>query len=475
MERVAAYADTDEPRELATLERELWTLLLALGRSLVALFLARQATRSRPAQYVHGGKQYRLCEERGGEIGTRFGKVPWCRPVGRLVGWRRQRCDLPVDRELGLSGGFSLGVILAVGRLCAQMAFANARGTFRETYEWAPSPRATLRMVDALGERARPFLDAAPPPEDDGDVLVIQVDGKGAPMISEVEYERRAQPRAKTLEATQRHQRRAQRRKHPRTRRTSGKKSKNAKVAVVGVIYTLRTTSNGVEGPIGKRMIATFESHDALFQWLLPQAIKRGYGTKRTLFLSDGSDHIWRGQQQYFPLAEACLDWYHVVEKFWDISASFFKAGSEAQKAWVGQMSEHLRYGRANAVLNDLRQRLATTAKTGPGNKWRRTQLGKTIAYLEEHAARLPYAEFRAHDWDIGSGAVEGAVRNLIGMRFDGPGMRWGRGRAERLLYLRCILLNDQWDAFVDYVSRESLTLGAQPIPAEPHTAKAAA
>jgi hypothetical protein len=48
------------------------------------------------------------------------------------------------------------------------------------------------------------------------------------------------------------------------------------------------------------------------------EADKRGYGTKRTIFLGDGSSHIWRLQAQYFPAAQACVDWYHVVEKLWE-------------------------------------------------------------------------------------------------------------------------------------------------------------
>jgi hypothetical protein len=273
-----------------------------------------------------------------------------------------------------------------------------------------------------------------------------------------------------------RHARRARRRETPRVRRTSGKKSKNAKVAVVGVLYTLKTTPDGMEGPIGKRVQATFESHDALFAWLHPQAVKRGYGRKRTLFIADGSEHIWRCQQQYFPDAEACLDWYHAVEKLWGVAACLFTAGSREQKAWVERQTDCLRHGWGAAVRAEMAARLDATPKTGPGNKWRRDQLRKTLDYFEAHVDRMRYADFRDHDWDIGSGAVEGAVRNLVGMRFDGPGMRWGRTRAERLLHLRCILLNRQWAEFAHSISNgEVLKLAAQPIPAQPHTAKAVA
>jgi hypothetical protein len=108
------------------------------------------------------------------EIGTRFGRVEFSRPVGKsLLGCGP--ADLPVNRELGLCSGFTLGTVAAMVRLCAILAFGTARGTFREFHEWAPSPRATLRMVDAAGGLARSFLDTASLPEDDGEILVYTI------------------------------------------------------------------------------------------------------------------------------------------------------------------------------------------------------------------------------------------------------------------------------------------------------------
>jgi hypothetical protein len=84
----------------------------------------------------------------------------------------------------------------------------------------------------------------------------------------------------------------------------------------------------------------------------------------------------------------------------------------------------------------------------------------------------MRYAELRCEDLDIGTGAVEGAVRNLVGMRLDGPGMRWGRDRAEMVLHLRCIVLNEQWEAFCSHLAGRALRLAPQPKPARTHDAK---
>ncbi|MFA4974899.1 MAG: hypothetical protein WC683_20035 [bacterium] len=477
-EAVRHWVDIDEPRALFETEQETWTRLLALGRALMALFLLRQASRPRAAEYTRDGLRFVVMPKaRTSEVGTRFGKVAFTRPVGRLNGQRRGACDLPVDRELGLCGGFSLGVVLGLSRLCTQMAFAAARETFAQAYEWMPSPRAVLRMVDAVGEKARAFLEGVAAPVDDGEVLVVQVDGRGAPMINDTEYRRRRQPHRSDRLALDRHARRQRRRAWPKKkRRAKGDKSKNAKLAVVGVLYTLRRTAQGMEGPICKRVYGTFESHEALFIWLRREADKRGYGRKETIFLADGCEHIWRLQLKYFPQAEACIDWYHVVEKVWLAGECLHREGSSELRDWVAKQTARLRRDSAHLVLHELRTELAAIPRTGPGSKGKRKRLRLVIRYFESHLPRMNYGSLRRRDLDIGTGAAEGAVRNLIAVRLDGPGMRWGRLRAEHVLHLRCILVNGLWDQFVAHLAAAGdLTLAAQPQLARPHNAKARA
>lgn len=472
-EAALKWADSGERRPFFAFEKELWTLLLAAGRALTVLFLARQVARARAVQYRFEGRAFSMSDKhRTTELGTRFGKVQFTRPVARQVSDHRARVDLPVERELGLCGGFSLGTVVGIVRLAAMMAFAQARHTFREFHEWAPSPRAALRMVDAVGAEAKPFLEQAPAPDDDGEVLVIQVDGRGAPMITPTERERRARPHEKRT-GTRRAQRRARRRAHPRPRRRQGDKSKNAKVAVVGVIYTLRKTRSGYEGPINKRLIGTFESHRALMRWLRQEADKRGYGRKRTLFLADGSEHIWREKDEFFPSAEGCLDWYHVVEKLWEVGRFLHADDSAALTRWVDARKKLLREGKIWQLIDGLAHLRRQVPNTGPGTKTKRQRLDNIILHFGEHADHMRYDRFREDGLDIGTGAVEGAVRNVIAMRLDGPGMRWGRERSELVLHLRCILVSGQWNDFVDYLARRNVTLRAQPIEASPHAAAA--
>ena len=473
-ENALAIARGTTTKSLHDIETSLWSALLALGRAMIALYLARVVARPRSIDYVRDGAKFVLAETTTSEIGTRFGKVVFARPVGRRVGWRRAACDRPIDRALGLCSGFSLATVLAVTRLCAQLAFVNARATFAQFCEWAPSQRSTLRMVDAVGAQARPFLEAAPAPEDDGEILVIQADGGAAPHIDLAELALRRQPHGPRT-GTARHRRRRRRQGRQRPRRAKGDKSKNGKVAFVGVIYTLgpRGDDGTREGPINKRICATFESHAELFKWLHHEAVKRGYGTKRTLFLSDGAEAIWDQQAIWFPKAEACIDWVHIVEKLWAAGRCLHREGSEDLAAWVAERVRHLREPSGAAkVITTLSAAYASVPKTGPGNKGKRKKLLEVLKHVAEHRHRMPYHELRSDDLDIGTGAGEGAVRNLVRMRLDGPGMRWSRGRSEYVLHLRCILLNGQWDDFATHLAhRGSVQLAATPTPTRAHNA----
>jgi len=134
------WAESNEKRLFHVFEGRLWSLLLACGRALVVLFLVRQVCRPRLATYLHDERQYQMDGVRTSLLGTLFGKVTFSRPVGRLVKWRCRAVDLPVDRELGLRGGFSLGVMLETVRLCAQMAFNSARESFPASARMGAEP-----------------------------------------------------------------------------------------------------------------------------------------------------------------------------------------------------------------------------------------------------------------------------------------------------------------------------------------------
>ena len=58
---VLTCAETEQRLSLWEFETKLWFLMLALGRALVGLFLARQAARPSAASYPQEGQHYQRC------------------------------------------------------------------------------------------------------------------------------------------------------------------------------------------------------------------------------------------------------------------------------------------------------------------------------------------------------------------------------------------------------------------------------
>jgi hypothetical protein len=274
-------------------------------------------------------------------------------------------------------------------------------------------------------------------------------------MLGKSEHAKRCKPHKKKGKDQKgaRGERRRKRHANPRARRPKGKKSKNARMSKVFSIYTLRRNPDGsLDGPINKRVIATFGSRRHAFAMALTEATKRGYGTKPTYFLADGSRAIWTLQKEFFPLATPCIDWYHVCEYLWKAGGTVFAEASAELAAWVHDRKRELMADRIDVMLAAMAALRTRIGKTGPGTKGKRERLGKAIGYLRGHQERLRYRELVRMDMDIATGAVEGAVNHVVGERLDGSMMRWTRARAEHVLVLRCIVVNGLWDHFADQV-----------------------
>jgi hypothetical protein len=92
---------------------------------------------------------------------------------------------------------------------------------------------------------------------------------------------------------------------------------------------------------------------------------------------------------------------------------------------------------------------LQGVSRHGPGTKGKRKVLKQVIGYLEARVKLMDYGQLRADDLVIATGVVEGAARYVVGERLDNSGMRWIEGRAEAVLLLLCIEVNNDWEAFM--------------------------
>jgi hypothetical protein len=438
-------------------ETSLWQRLFALGCLLVRLFLTMRQEwltgqdDTPPPGYRLGDPQARRT------LKTLFGWVTY-----RRTQWLNTRGGhgyYPLDVVLGLTrDGFSPGVIQFVTRWATRMSFAACRSLCRSVLGWSPSTEAIEDLVLGLGRQAQPFMEQLATPAHDGDVLVIEVDGKCPPTARDEELRQRRGPRRRHQQGCrcgcQRHRGQAKRKRRGRKkRRKKGDKSKHGKEVMVVVMYTLQRGEDGcLHGPVNKKVWASFGGRQGAAAWARAEATKRGFGpdtTKTVQIVLDGAKGLKDKLAPLFPGALITLDVCHVVEKLWDLGQRFHQEGSEELKAQVEEWKELVYAGRARELVQRLKKLLQEIPTHGPGTKGKRTTLAKVIGYMEPRVGMMCYAEWREQDLVIASGQVEGAVRHVVGERLDCAGMRWIPGRAEAVLHLRCIELNGDWEAFI--------------------------
>lgn len=445
--------------DFQTFESRLRELLWALGRAAVALFLAHRHERSPSAERVEKeGRVFRPAPAQARNLNTLFGVVRYWRTYLREVAKKDRHGFHPLDEELGLSGDrISFKLLTLAARLALKLSFAEARSTLGLFVPSPPSTEVIERTVLGLGRYTGAFFESAPAPLGDGDVLVIQIDSKGAPTATESELQRRRGPRENKPRRCRRHRGRQGRARYgKKPRRNKGDKSKNAKVATMVLLYTLRRGKDGKRhGPINVWRYASFAPKRHAFAVALREATKRGFGPESGKFvqlLTDGDLDLDFYARELLPYALHTIDVMHVVEKLWIAGDCLYREGTPECTAWVEARKEELYKGEASKIVAHLKRQLAQTAPTGPGNKGKRGRLAAIIRYIGSRVRQLRYDELLAKDLDLGTGAVEGAIKNIIGKRCDHGGMRWIRERVEAVVQLRCIEANGDFERFVDFV-----------------------
>jgi hypothetical protein len=443
------------------------TRVAMLGCCLAQLFLAARHERLDVEPFLEEGR-FRPGEDYAERtLKTRFGEVRYGRRY--LQPCRGGHGIFPLDIVLGLTWDkLSPWVMQWVARLATRMSFKAAKKVCQAVLHWAPATKTIEEVVLGMGRDAAPFMKQLPAPtaQEEGEVLIIEVDGKCPPTATEAELaKRRGQRKPRHLKdcpcGCQRHRGKVKRKALGRKkRRKKGNKSKNGREVTVVVMYTLKRGSDGkLHGPRNKKVYGTFAGSKAAAQWARVEATKRGFGpdTTRTVqIVTDGAQRLRTALEAEFPKAIFTLDVWHVVERLWAVGRHYHKEGSAALAAFVDELKGLLYEKSAESLVERLQQLRDQVPPNGPGTKGRRQILSKTMNYINRRLDMMRYPEWQAQDLVISTGQAEGTVRQLVGERFDCAGMRWVKGKAEALLHLRCIELNGDWEKFVDWFQRKN-------------------
>jgi hypothetical protein len=159
-----------------------------------------------------------------------------------------------------------------------------------------------------------------------------------------------------------------------------------------------------------------------------------------TQVVGDGAAWIWNLTNDHFYDSHQVVDWFHATEHLAEAARLLKGEGTLAAKQWYNARKTTLFQGHAARIA----QELSAAAEQLPNVA---AELQTQAGYFRNHQRRMNYQELREEGWLIGSGMVESGAKQFKA-RFTGPGMRWSRSGAQKLLPVRAAIMSRRFDSF---------------------------
>ena len=391
---------------------------------------------------------------------------------GQAIEWA------PLDAALGLPSGENSYVLEDwLERLCVKEAYGEAVEDLRAWLGTTVSVRTAEGINRNLSSYCESFRlqQGIPSAQEDEEILVISIDGKGVPMRRPLQQRLREAGLAKETSRVASPPPCVQ---ETNTKRRLGKKQ----MAYVGAVYSIapfvRTADEVVDEvcrrqraadrprPVQKRLRAqmtairegqVWPATPRLFLDMAVECHERDPKHQKTLVcLMDGERQFWDLQQDWFRRAIGILDLFHALERLWDVAHCFHEQQSPEARSFVTHHLQMLLQGQVAYVLRNFRRLLKQHALKGSAKK----TVESAITYYENNREHMRYDEYLAAGYPIASGVIEGACHHFVKDRMEGAGMRWELEGAQSMLSLRAIYLNEQWSDFIEYrISKEQAAL----------------
>jgi hypothetical protein len=148
-----------------------------------------------------------------------------------------------------------------------------------------------------------------------------------------------------------------------------------------------------------------------------------------TQVVADGAVWIWNQADLHFGRSRQLVDWYHADQHLAAAAKLFKGEGTPACQLWFNRRETALYQGHAERIAGELELAANELPNVADG-------LRREAGYFREHQHRMNYLEMREEEFVIGSGMVEGGAKQYQA-RLCGPGMRWSRAGAERIVPIR--------------------------------------
>lgn len=159
--------------------------------------------------------------------------------------------------------------------------------------------------------------------------------------------------------------------------------------------------------------------------------------------LGDGAEWIWNLAWEHFADATEVLDVYHGVEKLAEWGREAFGRSPEVLSGWLASARGKLLGDGYWGVCESLRicENLQEKADAVCYEK-----TASVLGYFSEHQDRLGYAARLLRGQTIGSGLVEGTIKQRVNLRLKRGSARWLPEHAGPLVELMAMSDTAEWD-----------------------------
>jgi len=190
-----------------------------------------------------------------------------------------------------------------------------------------------------------------------------------------------------------------------------------------------------------RRYVGRFDNSDVFGSYLWIQACRCGLReADEIVYIGDGAAWIRTIHDRHFSKAVFIVDWFHASEHIWGCGKILFGEGTKATEQWAHKCLDLLWDGFTMKLLNYLKKQCS---------RYRLTKceaIDSLHRYISTNEEQMRYDAFRSNGYDIGSGAVEGACKYVVGKRLKQSGMIWIRAGSSAVLALRISWLNGEWN-----------------------------
>jgi len=163
---------------------------------------------------------------------------------------------------------------------------------------------------------------------------------------------------------------------------------------------------------------------------------------RELVILGDGADWIWKLVAEHFPQAVQILDWFHATEYLMPVAKAAFPT-VEAQNDWVAQAKQALWDGSLDKVIIACLDLVRSEDSSDPAFVAAR--------YFDQNRQRMDYPVYRQQGYQIGSGTIESAAKQIGTMRMKVAGAIWNEESARKVAKARAAYLSNEWNEIAAY------------------------